>query len=108
MTIKPTSQVLSNPTKDLQSQFINGSVTILDDPMLIDGLNNSMLVEDRGGAVKVDRLNRTSEHIDTTDAIINAHYSCQYYFENFKDENYNPINVMDSEGKRDYFKGMFG
>ncbi|WP_256210991.1 hypothetical protein [Oenococcus oeni] len=41
-------------------------------------------------------------------AIINAHYSCQYYFENFKDKNYNPINDMDSEGKRDYFKGMFG
>ncbi|BAX73355.1 phage terminase-like protein large subunit [Leuconostoc mesenteroides] len=64
-TVRPTSQVLSNPTKDLQAQFINGNAAILNDPLLIDGFTNAVLIEDRGGAVKIDRLNRTSDHIDT-------------------------------------------
>ena len=62
-TVRPTSQVLSNPTKDLQAQFINGNAAILNDPLLIDGFTNAILIEDRGGAVKIDRLNRTSDHI---------------------------------------------
>ncbi|WP_367366698.1 terminase large subunit [Leuconostoc pseudomesenteroides] len=107
-TVRPTSQVLSNPTKDLQAQFINGNATILNDPLLIDGFTNAVLIEDRGGAVKIDRLNRTSDHIDTSDALINAHTGAQFYFEDFKDADYNPFNDLNRDEKKDYFKRMFG
>lgn len=107
-TVRPTSQVLSNPTKDLQAQFINGNAAILNDPLLIDGFTNAILIEDRGGAVKIDRLNRTSDHIDTSDALINAHTGAQFYFEDFKDADYNPFNDLNRDEKKDYFKRMFG
>lgn len=107
-TVRPTSQVLSNPTKDLQAQFINGKASILNDPLLIDGFTNAVLIEDRGGAVKIDRLNRTSDHIDTSDALINAHTGAQFYFEDFKGDDYNPFNDLNHEEKKDYFKRMFG
>ncbi|MCT8389572.1 terminase large subunit [Leuconostoc holzapfelii] len=107
-TVRPVSQVLSNPTKDLQSQFINGHAKILDDPLIIDGFTNAVLIEDRGGAVKIDRMNRTSDHIDTSDALINAHTGAQFYFEDFKDADYNPFNDLSREQKKDYFKRMFG
>lgn len=107
-TVRPTSQVLSNPTKDLQAQFINGNAAILNDPLLIDGFTNAVLIEDRGGAVKIDRLNRTSDHIDTSDALINAHTGAQFYFEDFKDADYNPFNDLNRDEKKDYFKRMFG
>lgn len=107
-TVRPTSQVLSNPTKDLQAQFINGNAAILNDPLLIDGFINAVLIEDRGGAVKIDRLNRTSDHIDTSDALINAHTGAQFYFEDFKDADYNPFSDLNRDEKKDYFKRMFG
>ncbi|MGQ2283447.1 terminase TerL endonuclease subunit [Leuconostoc pseudomesenteroides] len=107
-TVRPVSQILSNPTKDLQAQFINGNATILNDPLLIDGFTNAVLIEDRGGAVKIDRLNRTSDHIDTSDALINAHTGAQFYFEDFKDADYNPFNDLNRDEKKDYFKRMFG
>lgn len=107
-TVRPTSQVLSNPTKDLQAQFVNGNAAILNDPLLIDGFTNAVLIEDRGGAVKIDRLNRTSDHIDTSDALINAHTGAQFYFEDFKDDDYNPFNDLNREERKDYFKRMFG
>ncbi|MEL1262341.1 terminase TerL endonuclease subunit [Leuconostoc mesenteroides] len=107
-TVRPTSQVLSNPTKDLQAQFINGNAAILNDPLLIDGFTNAVLIEDRGGAVKIDRLNRTSDHIDTSDALVNAHIGAQFYFEDFKGDDYNPFNDLSRDEKKDYFKRMFG
>jgi len=66
------------------------------------------LIEDRGGAVKIDRMNRTSDHIDTSDALINAHTGPQLYFEDFKGDDYNPFNDLNREQKKEYFKRMFG
>lgn len=106
--LRPTSFYLSVPTKDFQNLFVNGNVTIPDDPLLVDGFNNAVVVEDKGGAVKIDRQNRTSDHIDTADAIINAHYLAQDYFENFHGDDYNPMSDMTSDEKRNYFKAMFG
>ncbi|GEK28511.1 terminase TerL endonuclease subunit [Furfurilactobacillus siliginis] len=106
--LAPTSYNLSNPTKDFQNRFINGEVKIKNDPLLIDGLNNAFLKEDKGGAIKIDRQNRTSDHIDSTDALINAHSQAQYYFEDYHDEGYNPLNDMDKSERRDFFKSMFG
>lgn len=108
LTLAPTSYNLSNPTKDFQNKFVNGSIQILNDPLLIDGLNNAILKEDAGGAVKIDRQNRTSTHIDTSDALINAHSQAQDYFENYHEDGYNPLNDMDKKERRSFFKAMFG
>lgn len=107
-TLAPTSYKLSVPTKDFQNQFVNGKIKIFDDPLLIDGLNNAILVEDRGGAIKIDRQNRTKEHIDTTDALINAHSQAQFYYENFHDEDYNAWNDMNRDQRHRMLKAMFG
>ena len=106
--IRQTSFELNDPTKNLQKAFIDGHVSILNDELLIDGLNNSVLKADKGGMVKIDRNNRTSEHIDTSDAIINAFSRAQHHFQNFKEADENPINSMNSEQKKDYFEHMFG
>lgn len=108
LPLRPTSFYLSTPTKDFQNLFINGNIRIPDDPLLIDGFNSAVLVEDKGGAIKIDRQNRTTAHIDTADAIINAHSQAQDYFENYHDDNYNPINDMNREQKRGFFRAMFG
>lgn len=108
MDLRPTSFYLSNTTKDFQNRFINGDFNILNDPLLIDGLNNAVLIEDRGGGVKIDRQNNHSDHIDTTDALINAHDRAQYAFESFSDEHVNPLNDMDKKQQREFFKTMFG
>ncbi|WP_338230587.1 terminase TerL endonuclease subunit [Lactiplantibacillus paraxiangfangensis] len=108
LTLAPTSFNLSTPTKDFQNNFINGSINILNDPLLIDGLNNAILKEDNGGAIKIDRQNRTNDHIDTTDALINAHSEAQNYFEDFHQDGNNPLNDMNKEQRRNFFKVMFG
>lgn len=107
MTLRPTSQNLSTVTKDLQEMFINKRMTIHNDPLLIDGLNNAILVTDRGGGIKIDRQNRTSQHIDTADALINAHWRAQYHFEDYEEQEQNPLNLMNTEQKKDYFKHLF-
>jgi phage terminase large subunit-like protein len=108
LELRPTSFYLSTPTKDFQNLFINGNISIPNDPLLIDGFNNAILVEDKGGAIKIDRQNRTSDHIDTADAIINAHSQAQDFFQNYHDEHYNPMNDMDRQGKKNFFKALFG
>ncbi|WP_057705549.1 terminase TerL endonuclease subunit [Lactiplantibacillus xiangfangensis] len=108
LTLAPTSFNLSTPTKDFQNNFINGSINILNDPLLIDGLNNAILKEDNGGAIKIDRQNRTNDHIDTTDALINAHSEAQNYFEDFHQDGNNPLNDMNKKQRRNFFKSMFG
>lgn len=108
LTLAPTSYNLSNPTKDFQNNFINGNIKILNDPLLIDGLNNAVLKEDNGGAIKIDRMNRTNDHIDTTDALINAHSQAQNYFENFHDEDYNFMNNLSREQRKKTWATIFG
>ncbi|KRM95966.1 Phage terminase-like protein, large subunit [Liquorilactobacillus aquaticus DSM 21051] len=108
LTLAPTSYNLSNSTKDFQNSFINGNIKILNDPLLIDGLNNAVLKEDKGGAVKIDRVNRTNDHIDTTDALINGHSQAQNYFENFHDESYNFMNDLSREQRKKTWATIFG
>ncbi|QKX09109.1 terminase TerL endonuclease subunit [Lactiplantibacillus plantarum] len=108
LTLAPTSQNLSNTTKDFQNRFIDGNIRLLDDPILIDGLNNAILIEDRGGAIKIDRQNWVSEHIDTVDALINAHLQAMDHFQGYQGDNYSPLNGMGDEESLDFFRVMFG
>lgn len=106
---KQTSLQLNQPTKGLQKAFIDGNVSLLNDPLLVDGLNNAVLVADKGGMVKIDRQNRVSQHIDTADAIINAYSQAQNYFEGFnKDKDVKLLDTMTQEQRNNYFKNLFG
>lgn len=106
--IRQTSFQLNEPTKNLQRAFIDSKVTILKDPLLIDGLNNAVLKQDNGGMVKIDRRNRVSEHIDTADAVINAFFRAQNHFENFSDDEVKPLDKMDSDARKQYIRNLFG
>lgn len=107
--IRQTSFQLNEPTKNLQKAFIDGNVTILKDPLLIDGLNNAVLRTDAGGMVKIDRNNNVSEHIDTADATINAFMQAQNHFNDFNDDaDAMPMDKMNAEQRKNYFKGLFG
>lgn len=106
---KQTSLQLNQPTKGLQKAFIDGNVSLLKDPLLIDGLNNAVLVADKGGMVKIDRQNRVSQHIDTADAIINAYSQAQNYFEDFNDsKDVKLLDTMTQEQRNNYFRNLFG
>lgn len=106
---KQTSLQLNEPTKGLQKAYIDGIVTQIKDPLLIDGLNNAVMVTDHGGMVKIDRQNRVSQHIDTADAVINAWSQAQNYFENFNDgQDAKLLDTMSQEQRNNYFKNMFG
>jgi phage terminase large subunit-like protein len=107
--IRQTSFQLNEPTKNLQKAFIDGNVSILHDPLLIDGLNNAVLRTDQGGMVKIDRNNRTSEHIDTADAVINAFMEAQNHFNDYNDSgNDKPLDKLTSDQRKNYFKALFG
>ena len=100
---------LNQPTKGLQKAFIDENISLLKDPLLIDGLNNAVLVADKGGMVKIDRQNRVSQHIDTADAIINAYSQAQNYFEDFnEDKDVKLLDTMTQEQRNNYFKNLFG
>ena len=106
---KQTSFQLNQPTKGLQKAFIDGDVTLEKDPLLIDGLNNAVLVSDKGGMVKIDRQNRVSQHIDTADAIVNAFSQAQNHFENFNDgQDTKLLDTMSQKQRNSYFKSLFG
>ncbi len=106
---KQTSLQLNQPTKGLQKAYIDGIVTQIKDPLLIDGLNNAVMVTDKGGMVKIDRQNRVSQHIDTADAIINAWSQAQNYYEDFNDgQDTKLLDNMDQKRRNNYFKNLFG
>lgn len=108
--IRQTSFQLNEPTKNLQRAFVDGKVTILDDPLLQDGLNNAVLKQDNGGMVKIDRRNPLSDHIDTADAVINAFFRAQNHFEDFSndDAGTNPMDKLDSDERMKYIRSLFG
>ena len=89
--------------------YIDGIVTQIKDPLLIDGLNNAIMVTDKGGMVKIDRQNRVSQHIDTADAVINAWSQAQNYYEDFNDgKDTKLLDNMDQKQRNNYFKNLFG
>lgn len=106
---KQTSLHLNQPTKGLQKAYIDGIVTQIKDPLLIDGLTNAVTVTDGGGMIKIDRQNRVSQHIDTADAVINAWSQAQNYYEDFNDgKDVKLLDTMNQEQRNNYFKNLFG
>lgn len=83
--IRQRTSELKDPTKFLQTMFVEGTVDILDDPILQKALINAQVVADKIG-IQVDKASATYK-IDAVDAIIDALYQAMYHFEDFADIN---------------------
>lgn len=85
MAIRQRTSELKNPTKFLQSAFVEGSISRLDDKIMEKALLNAQIVEDKIG-IQVDKAKATLK-IDVVDAIIDALYQGMIHFEEYSDVN---------------------
>ncbi|MCT3278661.1 terminase large subunit, partial [Lactiplantibacillus pentosus] len=76
---------LKDPTKFLQTMFVEGSVDRLDDRIMEKALLNAEIYEDKIG-IQVDKAKATLK-IDVVDALIDALFQAMYHFEDFSDVN---------------------
>lgn len=79
--IRQRTSELKDPTKFLQTLFIEGNATRLDDPIMRKALLNAVIVEDKIG-IQVSKTT-ASYKIDVVDAIINALYQAMFHFEDY-------------------------
>ncbi|MDI6503002.1 terminase large subunit [Leuconostoc suionicum] len=85
MSIRQRTNELKDPTKFLQSAFVEGSITRLDDKIMEKALLNAQVIEDKIG-IQVDKAKATLK-IDVVDAIIDALYQGMIHFEDYSDVN---------------------
>ena len=79
MPIRQRTSELKDPTKFLQTLFIEGNITRLDDEIMRKALINAVIKEDNIG-IQVDKMKSTYK-IDVVDALIDALYDGIYAFE---------------------------
>lgn len=85
MAIRQRTSELKDPTKFLQSVFVESSITRLDDKIMEKALLNAQVMEDKIG-IQVDKAKATLK-IDVVDAIIDALYQGMIHFEDYSDVN---------------------
>lgn len=90
--IRQRTSELKDPTKWIQTGFVEGSFTRLNDPIMEKALLNAQLIEDKIG-IQVDKAKATLK-IDVVDALIDCAYQAMYHFEDFSDVN-NPDKQVD-------------
>ncbi|MDA5386516.1 terminase large subunit [Loigolactobacillus backii] len=90
--IRQRTSELKDPTKFLQSAFIESSISRLDDKIMEKALINAQIYEDKIG-IQVDKAAATLK-IDVVDALIDALYQGMYHFEDFADVN-NPAKQVE-------------
>ncbi|WGJ12465.1 terminase large subunit [Lactiplantibacillus plantarum] len=83
--IRQRTSELKDPTKFLQTIFVEGSVDRLDDRIMEKALLNAEIYEDKIG-IQVDKAKATLK-IDVVDALIDALFQAMYHFEDFSDVN---------------------
>lgn len=81
MPIRQRTSELKDPTKFLQTLFIEGNITRLDDEIMRKALINAVIKEDNIG-IQVDKMKSTYK-IDVVDAIIDGMYDAMYAFEDY-------------------------
>lgn len=81
MPIRQRTGELKDPTKFLQTGFIEGSIKRSDDKIMEKALLNAQIYEDKVG-IQVDKAKATLK-IDVVDALIDALYQGMYHFEDF-------------------------
>ncbi|AMR19299.1 terminase large subunit [Lactiplantibacillus plantarum] len=83
--IRQRTSELKDPTKFLQTMFVEGSVDRLDDRIMEKALLNAEIYEDKIG-IQVDKAKATLK-IDVVDALIDALFQAMYHFKDFSDVN---------------------
>ncbi len=104
MPIRQRTSELKDPTKFLQTLFIEGNITRLDDEIMRKALLNAVIKEDNIG-IQVDKMKSTYK-IDVVDAIIDGMYDAMYAFEDYAITN-NPtwkVEHMSQEAVLDWLK----
>lgn len=81
MPIRQRTSELKDPTKFLQTLFIEGNITRIDDEIMRKALINAVIKEDNIG-IQVDKMKSTYK-IDVVDALIDAFYDAMYAFEDY-------------------------
>lgn len=104
MPIRQRTSELKDPTKFLQTLFIEGNITRLDDEIMRKALINAVIKEDNIG-IQVDKMKSTYK-IDVVDALIDGFYDAMYAFEDYAITN-NPtwkVEHMSQEAVLDWLK----
>lgn len=79
--IRQRTSELKDPTKYLQRLFVEGNISIPDDPVLEKALTNAQIYEDKIG-IQVSKACATFK-IDVVDALVDALYQGMYHFEDY-------------------------
>lgn len=79
--IRQRTSELKDPTKFLQTLFIEGNITRLNDKIMEKALLNAVIKEDNIG-IQVDKMKSTLK-IDVVDAIIDGFWQGMYHFDDF-------------------------
>lgn len=81
MPIRQRTSELKDATKFLQTMFVEGSITRLDDKIMEQALMNAVIKEDKIG-IQVDKMKSTLK-IDVVDAIIDAMTQGMFHYDDF-------------------------
>lgn len=109
MPVRQGTRSLSQPTTAFRTMMLRRQVRFdKDDPIMPYALKNAILLTDNNG-IKVDK-DRQSAKIDVVDAIIDAMFRCQYYFDDLnpdqKEDKKNPFSTMSKQAQDDYFDDL--
>ncbi|POD85199.1 hypothetical protein S101258_01405 [Lactiplantibacillus plantarum subsp. plantarum] len=81
-SLRQRTSELKDPTKFLQTMFVEGSVDHLDDRIMEKALLNAEIYEDKIG-IQVDKAKATLK-IDVVDALIDALFQAMYHLKTFQ------------------------
>lgn len=102
MPIRQRTSELKDPTKFLQTLFIEGNITRLNDKIMEKALLNAVIKEDNIG-IQVDKMKSTLK-VDVVDAIIDGMYQAMYHYDDYglaNDKSY-MVEHMSAQAVKDW------
>ncbi|KYP20790.1 terminase large subunit [Streptococcus parauberis] len=102
MPIRQRTSELKDPTKFLQTLFIEANITRLNDKIMEKALLNAVIKEDNIG-IQVDKMKSTLK-VDVVDAIIDGMYQAMYHYDDYglaNDKSY-MVEHMSAQAVKDW------
>lgn len=102
MPIRQRTSELKDPTKFLQTLFIEGNITRLNDKIMEKALLNAVIKEDNIG-IQIDKMKSTLK-VDVVDAIIDGMYQAMYHYDDYglaNDKSY-MVEHMSAQAVKDW------
>lgn len=102
MPIRQRTSELKDPTKFLQTLFIEGNITRLNDKIMEKALLNAVIKEDSIG-IQIDKMKSTLK-VDVVDAIIDGMYQAMYHYDDYglaNDKSY-MVEHMSAQAVKDW------